>query len=55
MPADKISKKHQCVADGVFYAELDEVDVAEEISASSSSTASWLRSATPESACASPP
>lgn len=25
MPADKISKKHQCVADGVFYAELDEV------------------------------
>ena len=25
MPADKISKKRQCVADGVFYAELDEV------------------------------
>ena len=25
MPAEKMSKKHQCVADGVFYAELDEV------------------------------
>lgn len=25
MPAEKISKKRQCVADGVFYAELDEV------------------------------
>jgi len=25
MPAERISKKHQCVADGVFYAELDEV------------------------------
>lgn len=24
MPAEKISKKRQCVADGVFYAELDE-------------------------------
>ena len=27
MPAEKISKKHQCVADGVFFAELDEVFV----------------------------
>lgn len=27
MPAERMSKKHQCVADGVFYAELDEVDV----------------------------
>ena len=27
MPAEKMSKKRQCVADGVFYAELDEVGV----------------------------
>ncbi|KAM7455599.1 hypothetical protein BLSTO_03642 [Blastocystis sp. subtype 1] len=25
MPAEKMSKKRQCVADGVFYAELDEL------------------------------
>lgn len=25
MSSQRISKKHQCVADGVFYAELDEV------------------------------
>ena len=28
MPAERMSKKHQCVADGVFYAELDEVRAA---------------------------
>ena len=28
MPAERMSKKRQCVADGVFYAELDEVGAA---------------------------
>ena len=56
MPADKISKKHQCVADGVFYAELDEVlPYFMETLRISSSTVNLLSAVTPESVSVSPP
>ena len=50
MPAERISKKHQCVADGVFYAELDEVggNEGEKCDVCSSCTASLVRSVTLE-------